>query len=217
MARPTPPHPKISTGGSRVMLLPRQQTPQGADACTIAEGGGRLKWPAGCHFPLRHLFQCLRLNSGDDLIPPPYLWVNIKVSLSHTAVHPTTPPETFFSPHSFVCCEKYPWKLLCRGRKSKPTDPPHERKFRHRPDDIIATTELSHFSQLFHVFPDRACPAARLEGPWPWYNLHRGRLKWRLSEEVRLEDLEPRRNGVKVTSAWCVWTGQRSSLQCTGA
>lgn len=38
---PPPPHPKTSTAGSRVVLLPRQQAPQGADAGVIAEGGGR--------------------------------------------------------------------------------------------------------------------------------------------------------------------------------
>lgn len=106
-------------------------------------GGGRLERSRVCHFPLRHPFQYFPLNDGDNLIPR-------QLSVSYTALHRPVLPETFA--HSFVCCEKYPWKLLCR--ESKPTDLLQE----HRRADIITTAELPHSCELHHVFTDRALP-----------------------------------------------------------
>lgn len=41
--KPNSPLPETATAGSRVILMPRQQAPEGADAIVVAEGGGRLE------------------------------------------------------------------------------------------------------------------------------------------------------------------------------
>lgn len=207
----SPSFPKPQQQGQGSFYCLRQQTLQGADAVAIAKGGGRLEWLAVCHFLLRHLFQCLQSNNGDNLIPP--LLGRKYQSLS-------LPPHAAWD----VCSLLFVlWQVSLEtdgaGEKRKPTDPPHEclAQIRALLDDIITTTELASlveaplciFRQRMSCFKVReTVTMIRPTERSAEMKTFRGSVSW--GPRVQAKRCQGH------IGAKCPY-GQRSSLQCIGA